>query len=694
MDCLTEEELSELSQSSVNGTGTVKPDTSIDYGLGVVVTLSVFLVLSMVLALVGNVMVIMTIARHRGMRTRTNLLLANLAVADILVAVLDMPIAVVTIVQGDWTFTKTFCYFNAYTVGLGLMLSVHTLMFISIHKYISITRPFSQSVTPAKIVMMIVAAWTWTIFFNLTPTPIIGWTTSTYKRGASQCGPCPPKKTMQFVHAGINTLVNLVIPIIVMSYCYFCIFKEVKDHLNRMRDFADVSVRNSLIQQKRITETLCIVMSIFILFWTPYIIYSLSLVFLGKENVPEIFNPIAYLFGYMNSACNPIIYALRSPSFRRGFSEMICRNYGGIPETKQKSHQLPKTYDRKKSVACLMAEHVRGQNGNAAQLMNLKSMDCSAGDVSMRENKESSVPKLTPSEPSGAVGIFSTAHREIPITNATPVTDVKPKLSISSNSEIHDDIEETKGGVTVADDQNLQDIAVPLIDIYSDNHIHPKESEMSSSRQRHVSVGLPECQKIVDTSASSSSQPDITAVSWQNLSVQLLNRRISKSDREIIFTTTSIMNENARSVSAGDVRLTEQFPRLERVPFSPSVKLSRHSDVKRPWPLVWQPSVDSLYGSPHFSRKDIFHIKKVLPSSKSGECTERDYMNKPHGKSSVSSCGSSRHLRVTAIINNVKRSFSDLFNLEENHFIHNDLDIVTPSTDDPEDSTISETHST
>ncbi|KAK7085812.1 hypothetical protein SK128_027761 [Halocaridina rubra] len=28
----------------------------------------------------------------------------------------------------------------------------------------------------------------------------------------------------------------------------------------------------------------------------------------------------------MNSACNPIIYALRSPSFRRGFSEIIYGN--------------------------------------------------------------------------------------------------------------------------------------------------------------------------------------------------------------------------------------------------------------------------------------------------------------------------------------------------------------------------------
>ncbi|KAK7085813.1 hypothetical protein SK128_027762 [Halocaridina rubra] len=100
------------------------------YGDAIVVILSIFLVLSMVLALVGNIMVILTIARHRGMRTRTNLLLANLAIADILVAILDIPIALITVIKGNWIFPHAFCDFNGFTVGLGLMLSVHTLMWI------------------------------------------------------------------------------------------------------------------------------------------------------------------------------------------------------------------------------------------------------------------------------------------------------------------------------------------------------------------------------------------------------------------------------------------------------------------------------------------------------------------------------------------------------------------------------------
>lgn len=114
------------------------------YGNAIVVPMAFILVCIIVLAIGGNIMVILTILRHRGMRTRTNMFIVNLAVADILVAALDMPVSLITIAEGDWIFSKTLCKLNGFTMALFLICSIHTLMYISIHKYISITRPFSR----------------------------------------------------------------------------------------------------------------------------------------------------------------------------------------------------------------------------------------------------------------------------------------------------------------------------------------------------------------------------------------------------------------------------------------------------------------------------------------------------------------------------------------------------------------------
>ncbi|XP_065349072.1 uncharacterized protein LOC135945367 isoform X1 [Cloeon dipterum] len=297
---------------------------SYHYSVWFTAPMAIILSLVSIASVVGNGLVVATIMRHRGMRTRTNLLLANLAAADILVGALDMPFSLIALINGSWVFGKTACQFNAFTTGLALMASIHTLMFISIHKYISMTRPFSRSMTPLRISLMAACTWIWGIFYNLLP--LFGMTSNVYKEGATQCGPIIPCLPFEKLHSLINTIMNFLVPLIVMSFCNFQISRAVKDHMGRMRQTSNVNYRNSVLQQKHITVTLVIVMVCYLACWGPYIIYSCMLAFLNDKTVVHpIFNPIVYWCGYLNSACNPIIYAFRSPSFRQGYLEILCR---------------------------------------------------------------------------------------------------------------------------------------------------------------------------------------------------------------------------------------------------------------------------------------------------------------------------------------------------------------------------------
>ncbi|GFX04342.1 melanopsin [Trichonephila clavipes] len=133
----------ELSLNDDNATRIVD-DKTLFYGYPVVVPLALLMVVIIIFAVGGNVMVVLTILRHRGMKTRTNMFIVNLAVADILVAVLDMPVSLITIIEGRWVFGEALCKLNGFTMALFLICSIHTLMYISVHKYISITRPFSR----------------------------------------------------------------------------------------------------------------------------------------------------------------------------------------------------------------------------------------------------------------------------------------------------------------------------------------------------------------------------------------------------------------------------------------------------------------------------------------------------------------------------------------------------------------------
>lgn len=100
------------------------------YNTYFVVVMSVIIVLFMVASLVGNMLVILSVCRFPAMRTRTNLFLVNLAVTDVMMALLNMPVALVTIIQGRWMFGDAGCQFNGFFFGLGTVLSIHTMMHI------------------------------------------------------------------------------------------------------------------------------------------------------------------------------------------------------------------------------------------------------------------------------------------------------------------------------------------------------------------------------------------------------------------------------------------------------------------------------------------------------------------------------------------------------------------------------------
>jgi len=70
-----------------------------------------------VLAVLGNVLVIVTLAQNRAMRTVTNLFLLNLSVSDLLLAVLCMPFTLIPTLLQDFIFGAAMCVLIRYMQG-------------------------------------------------------------------------------------------------------------------------------------------------------------------------------------------------------------------------------------------------------------------------------------------------------------------------------------------------------------------------------------------------------------------------------------------------------------------------------------------------------------------------------------------------------------------------------------------------
>ena len=318
-----------MEMTTSNETGGLQPPY---WSLAERIILPMILICIMTVSLVGNALVIISVAYFKDMQRKTYVLIANLAVADFGVSLLCMPFSLVTMISGDWIFGDVFCSINGFLEALFLIASIHGLMHISIHKYFQIAKPLKRVVDKKWATVMIVG--TWIVAFTVAMAPVVGLTVNEYKPGASQCGPKFPEGLTGTIHAAYSVLMGFLIPWTVLAFCYGFIFRNIRKHGARMQRNSSMSQRRVFQQQKKITTTLFIVMIVFFICWAPFIIFNILGFTIGFDKVPIVLNAYCYWFGYLNSAINPVIYGWRNRSFKKAFVEIFhCCNSASAVQT-------------------------------------------------------------------------------------------------------------------------------------------------------------------------------------------------------------------------------------------------------------------------------------------------------------------------------------------------------------------------
>ncbi|XP_061193898.1 galanin receptor type 1-like [Saccostrea echinata] len=288
--------------------------------------------LSLIMAgdLVGNTMTIWVIVKNPNMRSSTqttNFFLLNLAIADLLVTIV-IPFSIHSVYMECWDIPLFWCKINSFFVTLSLVTSIHTLMYISIHKFTGVRRlvvnnDLHSSVSGRTCFIMIGITWTYAAVFSIA-TVISG---PIFKEKTIQCGPKypVPGEASFYLHIA-NQIFNVFIPLTVLVFCYICLFLYIRCHANVQRQMTITpNERVQTQSEKGVALTLVIVIACFSLSWLPYTVYTNYATFVKEKHsgIPNYFNPLAYCFGYMNSACNPLIYAWRFPQFRQGYKDIL-----------------------------------------------------------------------------------------------------------------------------------------------------------------------------------------------------------------------------------------------------------------------------------------------------------------------------------------------------------------------------------
>ena len=91
-------------------------------------------IIILVLGIIGNVLVVLVVAKRRKMRTVTNYFILNLACADLTVLISNIPIDLTTRFLKKWIFGKVLCKIIKPLQTMGTIASILTLVAISLSR--------------------------------------------------------------------------------------------------------------------------------------------------------------------------------------------------------------------------------------------------------------------------------------------------------------------------------------------------------------------------------------------------------------------------------------------------------------------------------------------------------------------------------------------------------------------------------
>nr|XP_029730113.1 neuropeptide F receptor-like [Aedes albopictus] len=304
----------------------------------------------------GNSLVVMAVARKPQMRTARNMFIVNLAVSDLLLCLVTMPLTLVEILTKYWPMGRLpfLCKSIGTLQATSIFVSTISITAIALDRYQCnlpsssffpqvIVYPTRDSLQRMGAIVILTGIW---IFSLVLASPmfitrrLIHYDVNLPSLGIEYISYCIedwPMARGRVYYSVFTLCVQYLLPILIVSIAYLRIYLKLKHRLVVTTTTVSTSVNSKDSQPvrerergRRMQRTNYLLISIALIFgisWLPLNLFNLfaDLYLSGITQEIMVAYAICHMMG-MSSACsNPLLYGWLNDNFRKEFNEILCR---------------------------------------------------------------------------------------------------------------------------------------------------------------------------------------------------------------------------------------------------------------------------------------------------------------------------------------------------------------------------------
>jgi len=298
----------------------------------------IIMTLIILTAILGNIIVVLAVFRNKTLRTTPNIYLVALAFSDILMASVCMTLSLHVIINPTWVPPYSLCQFQGFFAFCFAFTSLQFMTAMAINRYYRVVKSsrysslFTVQRTLISVVAIIINA-----SFGAGLHLVSGWATYSFHYGKVVCFPVYKTQNLEKGYIAFLDIVYIGTPVLIISICYFFIFKTVRQHKKNMlahknnKNIGIDAIQTTInVEEVRITKTLFVTVLGFVTCWTP--VAMIDLIDVSTSYSMHIPRQVYLMYIYLafgSSSINPFIYGILNRYFRREFLRIFTFKWKG-----------------------------------------------------------------------------------------------------------------------------------------------------------------------------------------------------------------------------------------------------------------------------------------------------------------------------------------------------------------------------